>query len=206
MTSRQPLKIVAGIAALVAVIASRAEAQSQWREFAYPDQQFAAAFPAPPEVMRIPFEDADGRRATEMIYSLQQGSERFQVAVFDLLRAGINEQTAIARAAASMREKGEVRMDIAAEVQGHWGHFFSLETHAGMHTLAGVFFRNERLYEIEASAPLSDFEAVSSDLVRFQQSLRFTGSLRSRRFVPPPTQGFLQNFGGRLLGPDGSHR
>jgi hypothetical protein len=75
-----------------------------------------------------------------------------------------------------------------------------------MHTLAGVFFRNERLYEIEASAPLSDFEAVSSDLVRFQQSLRFTGSLRSRRFVPPPTQGFLQNFGGRLLGPDGSHR
>jgi len=200
------LKIVAGIAALVAVIASGAEAQSQWREFAYPDQQFAAAFPAPPEVMRIPFEDADGRRATEMIYSLQQGSERFQVAVFDLLRAGINEQTAIARAAASMREKGEVRMDIAAEVQGHWGHFFSLETHDGMHTLAGVFFRNERLYEIEASAPLSDFEAVSSDLVRFQQSLRFTGSLRSRRFVPPPTQGFLQNFGGRLLGPDGSHR
>lgn len=97
-------------------------------------------------------------------------------------------------------------MDIAAEVQGHWGHFFSLETHAGMHTLAGVFFRNERLYEIEASAPLSDFEAVSSDLVRFQQSLRFTGSLRSRRFVQPPTQGFLQNFGGRLLGPDGSHR
>jgi hypothetical protein len=201
-----PLRIVAGIAAVIAVIASGAKAQSQWREYAYPDQQFAAAFPAPPEVMRIPFEDSDGRRATEEIYSLQQGPERFQVAVFDLLRAGINEPTAIARAAASMREKGEVRMDIAAEVQGHWGHFFSLETHDGRHTLAGVFFRNERLYEIEASAPLSDFEAVSSDLVRFQQSLRFTGSLRSRRFVPPPTQGFLQNFGSRVLGPDGSHR
>jgi hypothetical protein len=201
-----PLRIVAGIAALVAVIASRAEAQSQWREYAYPDQQFAAAFPAAPEVMRIPFEDADGRRVTEVIYSLQQDSQRYQVAVFDLLRSGINEPTAIARADASMREKGDVRMDIAAEVQGHWGHFLSLETHDGRHVIAGVFFRNERLYEIEASAPASDFEAVSSDLVRFQQSLRFTGSLRSRRFVPPPTQGFLQNFGGRLYGPDGSQR
>ena len=203
MAFEAPLRIVAGIAVLVAVIASRAEAQSQWREYVYPDQQFAAAFPAPPEVMRVPFESADGRRVTEMVYSLRQDSKWFQVAVFDLLRAGVNEPTAIASATASMRAKGEVRLDIAAEVQGHWGHFLSLETPDGRHIIAGVFFRNERLYEIEASAPLSDFEAVSSDLVRFQQSLRFIGSLRSRRFVPPPAEGFLQNFGGRLFGPGG---
>jgi hypothetical protein len=201
-----PLRIVAGIAALVAVVASRAEAQSQWREYTYPDQQFAAAFPAPPEVMRVPFESADGRRVTEVVYYLQQDSKWFQVAVFDLLRAGINEPTAIAGATASMREKGEVRLDIVAEVQGHWGHFLSLETHDGRHTIAGVFFRNERLYEIEASAPASDFEAVSSELVRFQQSLRFIGTLRSRRFVPPPAEGFLPNLGGRLFGPSGSPR
>ena len=66
-----PLRIAAGIAALVALIAGRAEAESQWREYAYADQQFAAAFPAPPDVMRMPFEDADGRRVTEMVYSLQ---------------------------------------------------------------------------------------------------------------------------------------
>ncbi len=198
-----PLRIVAGIAALVAVIASRAEAQPQWREYAYPDQQFAAAFPAPPEIMRIPSEVADGRRVSEVVYYLQQDGERFQVSVFDVLRAGIDEPTAIARAAASMREKGEVKIDIAAEVQGHWGHYFSLETLDGRHIVAGVFFRNERLYEIEASAPVSDFEAVSSDLVRFQQSLRFIGSLRSRRFAPPPG---LQDLGGRLFGPGSSQR
>jgi hypothetical protein len=198
-----PLRIVAGIAVLVAVIANRADAESQWREYAYADQQFAAAFPAPPEVMRIPFEDADGRRVTEVVYHLQQDSKEFQVAVFDLLRAGINEPTAIANAAASLREKGEVKIDIVAEVQGHWGHFLSLETHDGRHTIAGVFFRNERLYEIEASAPAADFEAVSSDLVRFQQSLRFIGPLRSRRFVPPPAEGLLPNLGGRLFGSDG---
>ena len=200
------MKTVVGIVVLVAVIASRAEAESQWREYAYPDQQFTAAFPAAPEVTRIPFESADGRSATEVVYHLQQGSERFQVAVFDLLRAGINELTAIDRAARSLREKGEVKLDIAAEVQGHWGYFLSLETHDGRHTVAGVFFRNERLYEIEASAPAADFEAVSSDLVRFQQSLRFIGSLRSRRLAAPPAEGFLHNFGGRLIGPAGAQR
>src|ERR1700687_1810500 len=131
-----PLRIAVGIAALIAVIASRAEAQSQWREYAYPDQQFAAAFPAPPDIMRIPAEDADGRRMTEMVYYLQQDGKRFQVRVFDLLRGGIDEPTAIARAAASMRENGEVKIDIAAEVQGHWGHYISLETHDGRHTIA----------------------------------------------------------------------
>jgi hypothetical protein len=199
-------RIVAGIAALLAVIAGRAEAESRWREYVYPDQQFTAAFPAPPKIVRIPFEAAEGHRATEAIYYLEQGSERFEVAVFDLVRAGISEPTAIARATASMHEKGEVRIDIATEVQGHWGHYLSLETHDGRHVIAGVFFRNERLYEIEASAPASDFEAVSSDLVRFQQSLRFIGSLRSRRFVPPSSEGIVQNFGGRLLGRDGSQR
>jgi hypothetical protein len=185
-----------GIAALIVLLASRADAQSQWREYAYPDQQFAAAFPARPEVIRVPSD----RGVTEIVYSLEQDQERFQVAVFDVLRAGINEPTAIANAAASIRERGEVKLDIVAEVQGHWGHFFSLEGNDGRHILAGVFFRNERLYEIEASAPLSQFEAVSSELVRFQQSLRFTGDLRSRRLAPPPAAGSLENIGGRLFG------
>jgi len=148
----------AGIAALIVLFASHADAQSERREYTYPDQQFAAAFPARPEVIRMPSE----RGVSEIVYSLEQDQERFQVAVFDVLRAGINEPTAIANAAASFRDRGEVKLDIVAEVQGHWGHFFSLEGNDGRHIVAGVFFRNERLYEIEASAPASQFEAVSS--------------------------------------------
>ena len=194
------MRTVAGIAALIVFIACRADAEPQWREYAYPDQQFAATFPAPPDVARLRSE----RGVSEAIYHLELGSEQFQVLVFDVLRAGISEPTAIANAAANLRERGEVKLDIAAEVQGHWGHYLSLETPDGRHTIAAVFFRNERLYEIEASAPAAEFEAVSSDLVRFQQSLRFTGNLRSRRFAPQPTEGPLQNLGGRLFG--GSQR
>ena len=190
------LRNVAALVTLFAVLAGRADAESQWREYSYPDQQFAATFPAQPEVVRFP---AD-RRVTEVMYAVQQDQERFQVAVFDLLRAGINEATAIASVTASLRENREVKLDIAAEVQGHWGHYLSLEASDGTRIVAAVFFRNERLYEIQASAPASEFDAVSSELVRFQQSVRFTGNLRSRRFAQAPAAGSLENLGGRVFG------
>ena len=195
------MRNVARISALIIVIASRAEAQAQWQEYVYPDQQFAATFPAPPQIIRSSSEGSAGR-VTEVLYYLLRGSEQFQVEVFDLHRAGIDEPAAIARAAATLRQKGEVKLDIPAEVQGHWGHYFSLETFDGRHTIAAVFFRNDRLYEIEASAPASEFEAVSSELIRFQQSLRFTGSLQRRRSAAPRAEGALQNFGGRVFGVD----
>ncbi len=47
------MRNIAGIAALFAVIACRADAEPQWREYTYPDQQFAASFPARPEVTKI---------------------------------------------------------------------------------------------------------------------------------------------------------
>ena len=194
------MKSVAGIAALVTIIASHAEADSQWAEYTYPDQQFAAAFPAPPRVLRI--DGTADRRVTEAIYYVNLDSTRFQVSVFDLLRTGINEPAAIANVVASLRENNEVKIDIVAEVQGHWGHYLNLATPTGRRIVAGVFFRNNRLYEIEANAPASEFEAVSSDLVRFQQSLRFIGTLRNRRITPP----LPQNLGGRLLGTDGTQR
>jgi hypothetical protein len=190
------LRQTVGIAALVAIIAGRADAEPQWREYAYPEQQFAVTFPGNPEVVRMPSE----RGVTEVVYSLEQDQEEFRVTVFDVLRAGITEPNAIYNAAASLREKGEVKLDIQAEVQGHWGHFFTLDTKDGRRLIAGVFYRNERLYEIEASAPASEYDAVSSTMVRFQQSLRFTGSFRSRRLPPRQDPGSLTDIGGRLFG------
>jgi hypothetical protein len=183
----------------------QAEAEGQWREYAYADEQFAVSFPAAPSVVTIPSPAPNGARVTEKVYFLEQENSRFQISVFDLLNARMNETTVIARAAAALRDKGEVKLDIVAEVQGHWGHFMSVQTREGSHIVAGVFFRNDRLYEIEASAPEAVFESVSSDLVRFQQSLRFTGSLRSRRFGPQPELA-LQNLGGRVFGPEGARR
>jgi hypothetical protein len=43
-------------------------------------------------------------------------------------------------------------------------------------------------------------------MIRFQQSLRFTGALKSRRFNPPSSEGVLRNVGGRLFVGDGVPR
>jgi hypothetical protein len=186
-------------------MSNAAKAEPQWREYAYADQQFAVSFPAEPSVTTIPLQTPDGARVTEKVYVLQQDTGRFQIAVFDLLQARMDENTVISRAAAALREKGEAHVDIAAEVQGHWGRYLSLETPDGGRMIAAVFFRNDRLYEIQASAPATSFDALSSDLVRFQQSVRFFGPFHGRRFEPR-TQDALQSLGGRVFGPSGSGR
>ncbi len=136
------------------------------------------------------------------VYFLDQPTARFEVLVFELGLSGIGEPAAIARAVAALREKGNVTLDIASEVQGHWGRFLSFETGDGAHTIAAVYFRNNRLYEIEATAPAETFSAVSADMVRFQQSLRFTGGLNPRQSNPSagPLVGPLLNLSGRLFG------
>lgn len=193
-------------AALLIAFGSRAEAQTQWREYIWADAQFAVSFPATPSVARMPPDPAAHIGGT--VYFVDQPTGRFEVVVFNLVRSGIGEPAAIARAVTVLRQKGKMDLDIASEVQGHWGRFLSFETQDGGHTIAAVYFRNDRLYEIGATAPLASFDTVSSDMVRFQQSLRFTGDLNPPRsdFAIGPQPGALQYLGGRFYGPAGTQR
>src|SRR5215469_3965505 len=171
-----PLRYHPAAAALLIALGSSAEAQTQWREYAWANAQFAVSFPAPPSVARMP-SDPTAEHIRGTVYFVDQPTGRFEVVVFEVGLSGLSEPVAIGRAAAVLRRKGKIDVDIASEVQGHWGRFLSFETQDGGHTIAAVYFRNDRLYEIEATAPLASFDTVSSDMVRFQQSLRFTGDL-----------------------------
>lgn len=188
------------------LVTGHAGAEPQWREYAWANAQFAVSFPAPPSVARMPSDPA-AAYIRGNVYFLDQPAARFEVVVFDFARSGISESAAITRAVAVLRQKGDMDLDIASEVQGHWGRFLSFETRDGGHTIAAVYFRNDRLYEIEATAPAASFDAVSSDMVRFQQSLRFTGDLNPRRSDPAiGALGPLLNLSGRLFAPNGSLR
>jgi hypothetical protein len=190
------------IAAAVTLIAHSADAQSEWREYVYADQQFAMSFPGEPAVTVSRLESPDGNMVREWLYSVVLDSAQFQVSVFDLLRARLDGPTAVARAAYSLCANREVKLDAVAEVQGNWGRDLEMVGVDGNSIVAAVFFRNDRLYVIEAAAPVSDFEELSADMIRFQQSLRFVGDRRSR-LLPPDPKRALQSLGGRLLGPTG---
>ncbi len=191
------------IAATALVLLARtAYAQPEWREYVYADQQFAVSFPGAPAVVAFPLRTPDGTAVSESVYSAALDAANFQVTVFDLLSVRMDGPTAVARAAYSLCANGEVKLDTAAEVQGNWGRDLEITSPDGNSIVAAVFFRNDRLYVIQAAAPASDFQALSAQMIRFQQSLRFTGSPRLRRFGPDPARS-LQNLGGRILGPAG---
>jgi len=187
-------------AAAMVLFVRPAFAQSEWREYVYADQQFAVSFPAAPAVNTLPVRAPDGIAVNESQYSTALGAAIFRVSVFDLLTIRINGPVAVARAAYSLRAKGEVKLDSVAEVQGNWGRDLEVVAPDGTSTIAAVFFRNDRLYVIEAAAPASDFEALSADMIRVQQSLRFVGDPRPRRFGPDPAR-TLQSIGSRIFGP-----
>ena len=187
-------------AAAVVLLAHSAHAQSEWREYVYPDQQFAVSFPTSPSTQTLPLRSPEGTAVTQAQYSATLGAAHFGISVFDLLHVRMSGPTAVARAAYSLREKGEVKLDSVAEVQGNWGRDVEVFGNDGTSTIAAVFFRNDRLYVIEATAPASDFEALSADMIRFQQSLRFVGDPRPRRFAPDAGRA-LQNIGSRVFGP-----
>lgn len=175
-------------------------AQSEWREYVYTDQQFAVSFPTAPAVEAFLLRSPEGAGINESQYSASLGAAHFQVLVFDLLQVRMNGPTAVARAAYSLRAKGEVKVDALAQIQGNWGRDLEIAAPDGKNTLAAIFFRNDRLYIMEAAAPSSDFDALSADMIRFQQSLRFIGNPRPRPFGPDPSR-VLQNLGGRFYGP-----
>jgi hypothetical protein len=184
--------------ALMAILAAPVEAQSTWQEYTYPDQQFAVSFPSQPTMATMPFKAADGTAVTETLYSVQRATGLFQVAVIDFSKAGIDRTTAIGQAVAGLREKGDVKLDIQARVQGNIGRYVNLASNDGSHTIAAVFFGNNRLNEIEGTIPASNPDALSGEMIRFQQSLRFMGNAAGQRFRGRAAGGQFQGGGRRF--------
>lgn len=163
------------IALVAATFGTVAAAQSTWQEYTYPDQQFAVSFPAEPAVATASFKTASGATVPETIYSVQQDTGVFRLAVVDFTNAGIERNAAIDQAVMALTQNGDVKLNIQARVQGNYGTYLNIAGNDGSHTIAAVFFGNNRLYELEGTVPASNPDALSGEMIRFQQSLRFMG-------------------------------
>jgi hypothetical protein len=168
--------------ALAAILTVPGHAQSIWQEYTYPDQQFAVSFPGEPAITTMPFRAADGTMRPQTLYSLRQETGLFQVAVIDYSNSGMDDATVIGQAIAALREKGDIKLDIEARVQRNYGRYLNITGNDGSHTIAAVFFGNNRLYQIEGTVPASNPDALSGEMIRFQQSLRFMGDAAGGRF------------------------
>jgi hypothetical protein len=194
------MRIVFIIPVLAAILANPAGAQSSWQEYAYPQQQFAVSFPGQPVIQILPIKTADGSRVTETLYTVRQETRLFQVVVIDFGNAEIDGPTIMARSINAAQRWGDVKLDIPARVQRTFGRYLNIAGHDGSHSVAAVFFAENRLYEIEGTVAASNPDALSGDMIRFQQSLRFMGRAAGRSYAPVYMPDLLQ-VGDRFFGP-----
>ncbi len=161
---------VVALAVVLLLIGSPAEAQS-WREYRYAG--FAIRFPVEPTVESGTYATAEDTTVDARIYSARQDGALYKMTVADLSRIRQSEAQAVNEAIGLITENGEVVVDLPHRVNGVLGRQLSIAGHDGSRTAVAVFYRNRRLYLIEGTILPTHDDPMSSDGMRFQQSLRF---------------------------------
>jgi hypothetical protein len=162
--------------ALVAFVAGPAAAQN-WREYSYPAYSFTVAFPADPQIETTTYQFADGRSVEAHVYSVRQNDSILKVTIAELANTGLDESAVIAHAIKMLSEGSEVKINIPHRVYQVYGRQLSIAGADGSRSTVALFDFNRRLYLAEGKVlpggnPL--------DMLRFQQSLVFTGGGSNR--------------------------
>jgi hypothetical protein len=166
------------IAFALAAFATVGPAAAQnWQEYSYPTYAFTIVFPADPRVQTTTYRLADGRSVEAHVYSARQNDSVFTVTVAELGNSGLNESAVIDHAIKMLSEGGQVKINIPHRVYQVYGRQLSITGTDGSHSTVALFDFNGRLYQVEGKTlpggnPL--------DMLRFQQSLVFTGGGSNR--------------------------
>jgi hypothetical protein len=163
--------------AIAAFVAGGPAAAQNWQEYSYPAYSFTVAFPADPQIENTTYRLADGRRVEARVYSVRQNDSVLTVTVAELANSGLEERAVIDHAIKTLAEGGEVTMNIPHRIYQVYGRQLSISGADGSRSTVALFDFNGRLYQVEGKAlrggnPL--------DMLRFQQSLVFTGGGSNR--------------------------
>jgi hypothetical protein len=163
--------------ALAALVTGGPAAAQNWQEYSYPAYSFTVAFPADPQIETTTYQVAEGHSVEAHVYSVRQNDSVFKVTVAELANTGLEESALIEHAIKMMSEGGEVKINIPHRIYQVYGRQLSIAGADGSRSTVAVFDFSGRLYQVEGKAlpggnPL--------DMLRFQQSLVFTGGGSNR--------------------------
>jgi hypothetical protein len=161
---------VSACAAALLLFAVPADAQA-WREYRY--SGFAIRFPVEPKVENGTYATVGGTTVDARIYSVEQDGASYKVTVADLSRLRQSEAQALSEAINLLTENGEVIVDIPHRVNRILGRQLSIVGHDGSRSSVALFYRSRRLYLVEGTILPTNDDPMTSDGMRFQQSLRF---------------------------------
>jgi hypothetical protein len=165
------------IAFALAAFAIGPAAAQNWQEYNSPAYTFTIAFPAAPRVQTTTYRLADGRFVEAHVFSARENESVFTVTVAELGNTGLDESTVIDHAIKTLSEGGEVKINIPHRIYQVYGRQLSITGADGGRSTVALFDFNGRLYQVEGKTlpggnPL--------DMLRFQQSLVFTGNGSNR--------------------------
>ena len=161
---------------LLAALTAPAAAYAQgWTAFPYPDDGFTVQFPAQPTVSTTTVATPTKLAGPARVIGLKDGAVTYTVTVTDLSGSTIAQPEAIAEAEKALSAKGVVKAALDARINQQFGRELSIDEPDGGKLVAAIFFANHKLYELTGVAAPPNAQGASSSLIRFQQSLQFTG-------------------------------
>jgi hypothetical protein len=167
------------IACILAMFAAGGTAIAQeWKEYTYPGDAFAVAFPADPTAATTTYQAADGRAVEARVYSVTQDGGVFRMTIADLPDA-TTEESVIDHAIKTLSQGGDIKVDIPHRISRVYGRQLSIAAADGSRSTVAVFYHKRRLYQIEGTA-LPSGPNGTADAIRFQQSLVFTDDSTNR--------------------------
>jgi hypothetical protein len=159
---------------VVMMVAASGPALAQaWQEYSYSEAHFAVQLPAAPMVETGTYMAAGGIAVPATIYALRQPNIVFTMTVADLARTAADKPNAIDLAVQPLRETGEIKLDVRAEINGQYGRELTVAEKDGSRAIFAIFLIDHHLYELKGKVLPPTPERRSGDAIRFQQSLRF---------------------------------
>jgi hypothetical protein len=141
--------------ALVAALSAwpiTANAQS-WAYYMNDEHQFSGLFPGEPVGHAINYTTDGGASIAAHEFTAQRGKGQYSITIVDFSEHMNELETAVANAAANVRERGMPAYDEFAQLNGIPGHAISIAENNGRQTIAQMYLFETRLYIAEGSEP-----------------------------------------------------
>jgi hypothetical protein len=166
------LRLVA-VATAAVLLWAPAAAQS-WKEYTYPDRNFAIHFPGDPKIEDGTYRTAEGTSVSARVYSLAEATSAYKLTVADFSRRNLTDHQVLDQAIKTLAQDGVIKLDIPARVSRVFGRQLSMVGKDGSRSSIALFYYQRRLYQIQGTVLPTSADPASGDAIRFQQSLRFT--------------------------------
>jgi hypothetical protein len=158
----------------IALFFAGSAAADDWKDYENQDYSFSIHFPADPTVETATYQASEGRSFAAHVFSVKQETGLFKVTVVEMSGEETGPDAAVMKEATKAVAGGDtIKFDIPHRVRAVYGRQLGIAGANGGYSYAALFYRNNRLYQIEGNAFVAGGQA-EADAMRFQQSLDFT--------------------------------